>query len=175
MRPGNGHEIMVWNGTSRTAGRGLADTNANLAADDIPEHDNFIIGSDDWLVTPAESGVPTLWAIANQGPCPANYHVPTITEWTTAFTAALGSGNGSNGNGSTGWDNYVEAFESALKLPCAGVRDAGLLRYAGTNGRYWSSTLNANRANMMWFYINTARTSHYPARSEGMTVRCLKD
>jgi uncharacterized protein (TIGR02145 family) len=166
---------MVWNGTSRTAGRGLADTNANLAADDIPEHDNFIIGSDDWLVTPATADTPTLWAIANQGPCPANYHVPTVAEWRTADTAALGSGNGSNGNNSTGWDNYVEPFESALKLPSAGGRFDGLLGNVGSHGRFWSSSINSTRANMMWLINNGAEVSHYPSRSNGLSVRCLKD
>ena len=44
-RPADGHEISVWNGTTRTAGRGLNNTRATLATTDAPAHGDFITNS----------------------------------------------------------------------------------------------------------------------------------
>jgi uncharacterized protein (TIGR02145 family) len=179
-RPADGHEITVWNGTSRTAGRGLADVTADLAGDAYPAHGNFIITNaspNDWLATPATSGTATLWATANQGPCPANYHVPTDAEWSTAYTAALGSGNGTDGGDTAGWDNNVETYESALKLPSSGYRDRanGTLSSQGTLGLYWSSTVSGTDASYLYFNSTEAVTHYFEFRAYGFTVRCLKD
>ena len=48
---------------------------------------------------------------------PRAYHA----EWDIADAAALGSGNGTNGTSTTGWDNNVETFDSDLKLSSAGI------------------------------------------------------
>ena len=142
-RPADGHEISVWNGTTRTAGRGLNNTRATLATTDAPAHGDFITNSTapyDWR---SDNNI-NRWATANQGPCPTGYHVPTNAEWDTADAAALGSGNGTNGTSTTGWDNNAtETFDSALKLPTSGIRDRtnGLLSGQGTHGYYWSSTV----------------------------------
>jgi uncharacterized protein (TIGR02145 family) len=177
-RPADGHEITVWNGDTKTAGRGLADVTADLAADANPSYDNFITttSSSNWLATPATSGTPTLWATANQGPCPANYHVPTSTEWNTADTAAFGSQAGANGTTTTGWDNNTETYESTLKLPSAGRRGLqdGTFENPGTAGAYWSS----NIINNLTAYHNMTATGSgwgQSQRGDGIAVRCLKD
>jgi uncharacterized protein (TIGR02145 family) len=177
-RPADGHEITVLNGTSHTAGRGLEDTTSTLATG-TPAHGNFIINSvypNDWVSSPAASGVDTLWATASQGPCPAGYHVPTNAEWNTADTAALGSQAGTNGTNTTGWDNNVETFESALKLPSAGLRYGinGFLYHQGTNSFYWSSAVISNKARYLDLSSSVAYTWHND-RKHGFTVRCLKD
>jgi uncharacterized protein (TIGR02145 family) len=102
--------------------------------------------------------------------------VPTEAEWNTADTAALGSGNGTGGGTSDGWDNNTETFESALKLPSAGYRNRiiGLLYSQGTFGYYWSSTVSGTNARSLRFY-STAANTHYYIRVNGFTVRCLKD
>jgi uncharacterized protein (TIGR02145 family) len=160
-RPADGHEITVWNGATKTAGRGLADVTATLAADAYPSHANFITSSSDWLATQADLD---RWATANQGPCPANYHVPTEGEWDTADTFNLG------------WDNNTEAYDSTLKLPSSGYRSRsdGTLGSQGTLGLYWSSTVSGTNASFLYFLSTVAYTTNNN-RASGFTVRCLKD
>ena len=175
-RPADGHEITVWNGTSKTAGRGLAETTGTLAADANPSHSNFIVnntGTKDWLATQAD---PDRWATANQGPCPANYHVPTKAEWDTADAAGFGSQAGTNGTTTTGWDNNTETYASALKLPSSGFRDRtdGTLSNQGTYGGYWSSAVLVTNAGLIRFNSTVANTVSFE-RAYGFTVRCIKD
>jgi len=166
-RPADGHEITVYNGTANNDGRGLADATVleALAADAYPSYANFIVtnaGTKDWLATQAD---PDRWAIASQGPCPVNYHVPTQAEWTIADT--FGS-----------WSNNTEAYSSTLKLPSAGFRDRtiGTLYYQGTYGFYWSSKVSGTNASYLFLYSSLAymRGDLYN-RAHGFTVRCLKD
>jgi uncharacterized protein (TIGR02145 family) len=175
-RPADGHEITVWNGTTKNSGRGLADVTANLAADANPSQANFITSSSDWLATPATSGTATLWATANQGPCPANYHVPSLADWNTADAEALGSQDGTNGGDTTGWDNSTEVYDSALKLPSSGYRNRadGTLFNQGTLGSCWSSPVSGTNASNLIFNSAVASTSYFN-RAYGFSVRCLKD
>ena len=164
-RPADGHEISVWNGATPTSGRGFYDATAleALSATTTPGHPNFILtdaGTYDWLATQAD---PDRWATANQGPCPAGYHVPTNTEWNTADSFGA-------------WNNNTDTYNSALKLPSAGYRDLinGLLSYQGTYGHYWSSTVSGADARMLAFLSPAASTS-IRNRAYGFTVRCLKN
>jgi uncharacterized protein (TIGR02145 family) len=180
-RPADGHEITVWNGTTKTDGRGLAETTAleALAADAYPSYANFIITDVtpfDWLANPAASDVATLWDIdANrQGPCPANYHVPTNSVWNIADD--YNDGSATSGGNTLGWDNNQEVYDSALKLPSSGNlnRADGLLGNQGTHGNYWSSSVrheNARYLNANSTVANTNRSN----RAFGCTVRCIKD
>jgi uncharacterized protein (TIGR02145 family) len=161
-RPGNGHEITVWNGATKTDGRGFAETTTTLAADAIPEHDNFIITNTthlDWLATQAD---PDRWATASQGPCPVNYHVPTKDDWDKADTFGA-------------WDNNTETYESTLKLPSTGLRarSNGKFDPQGTAGYYWSSSLTSNNAYYLLF-SSFVFTFSLP-RANGFAVRCIKD
>ncbi len=175
-RPADGHEISVWNGTTLTAGRGLEDTTSTLATG-TPTNGDFILSTVspfDWVASPAASGVDTLWATANQGPCPAGYHVPTEAEWNTAD--AFNGGAATNGGATVGWDNNTETYNSALKLPSAGRRSRidGLLYTQGTYGLYWSSTVSGTNARYLHFTSAAAYASNH-VRASGFTVRCLKD
>ena len=164
-RSTDGHEITVWNGDTKTNGRGLADVTTTLAADAYPAHGNFITNSSDWLDNPATSDTPTLWATANQGPCPANYHVPTFAEWDTADKF------------NSGWGNNTDTYNSTLKLPSSGhrIRANGTLGSQGTNGHYWSSTVSGTKASYLIFTSTRASTNYSNLRAGGITVRCLKD
>ena len=164
-RPADGHEITVWNGATTTSGRGFADATAleALSATTTPGHPNFILtnaGTYDWLATQAD---PDRWATANQGPCPAGYHVPTDAQWNTAD--AFGA-----------WNNNTDTYNSALKLPSAGYRNRidGLLDTQGTNGFYWSSTVSGTNARLLDFHSTAASTLNY-TRAYGFSVRCLRD
>ena len=163
-RPADGHEISVWNGDTPTSGRGFADATAleALATSDTPGHPNFIItkvSPYDWRSDKNNNR----WATANQGPCPAGYHVPTDAEWNTADTFGA-------------WNNNTDTYSSALKLPSAGARDRyyGSLYNQGIRGYYWSSTVSGTNARNLDFGSTAAfTTSEY--RANGLTVRCLKD
>ena len=175
-RPSDGHEISVWNGATLNSGRGFYDATATgaLSATTTPGHPNFILnngGNYDWLATQAD---PDRWATANQGPCPAGYHVPTDAQWATAV--AFDGGAATNGGATVGWDNNTETYESALKLPSAGhrVRFNGLLYNQGTHGYYWSSTVSGTIARYLVFN-STAATTYNSHRASGFTVRCLRD
>ena len=162
-RPADGHEITVWNGATPTNGRGFADATATLSATTTPGHPNFILtnaGTYDWLATQAD---PDRWATANQGPCPAGYHVPTNNEWNTADTFGA-------------WNNNTDTFNSSLKLPSAGYRNRvnGLLYNQGTVGVYWSSTVSGAYARHLYFG-STAANTNFNFRANGFSVRCLKD
>jgi len=166
-RPADGHEITVWHGKTKKAGRGLAVVTATLATDANPSYANFITTDSspfDWLANPATSGTATLWATANQGPCPYNYHVPSSTEWETADATDLG------------WQNNTDTYNSPLKLPSSGRRDRtdGSLFNQGTFGGYWSSTVNNTNARRLTFTDSTALMGNNN-RAQGFTVRCLKD
>ena len=175
-RPADGHEITVWNGATLTSGRGFADAKApeNLATSDTPGHPNFIltnVAPYDWR----SGNNNNRWATANQGPCPAGYHVPTEAQWVTAD--AFDGGAATNGGATVGWDNNAETYESALKLPSAGVRDRinGLLTDQGTSGTYWSSTVSGTNARYLDFFSTAASTRSSYGRAHGFSVRCLKD
>ena len=174
-RPADGHEITVWNGDTPTSGRGFADAtplNA-LATSDAPGNANFIltnVSPNDWR----DNKNNNRWATANQGPCPAGYHVPTEAQWATADD--FDGGAATNGGTTVGWDNNTETYESALKLPSAGNRSHinGLLLNQGTSGHYWSSTVSGTSARFLYFNSTAAYTS-FTTRASGCTVRCLKD
>ena len=165
-RPADGHEISVWNGDTHTIGRGFYDATKleNLATSDAPSHPNFILTNNnltfyDWR----DDNNNNRWATANQGPCPAGYHVPTEADWTTAYSYGA-------------WNGNTATYNSALKLPSAGYRDRilGLLYSQGTLGLYWSSTVSGTAARNLSFG-STAANTNTNTRAFGFSVRCLKD
>ena len=174
-RPADGHEISVWKGDDQTTGRGFYEATAleALATNDTPGHPNFIrtnASPYDWR----SGNNNNRWATANQGPCPAGYHVPTDAQWATAD--AFNGGAATNGGTTVGWDNNTETYESALKLPSAGLRNRsnGLLNYQGTSGSYWSSTVSGTDARSLDF-LSAAANPISNDRARGCTVRCLRD
>ena len=176
-RPADGHEISVWNGATPTSGRGFYNATIleALATSDAPGHPNFILTNNyvtsyDWR----SDNNNNRWATANQGPCPAGYHVPTDGQWATAD--AFNGGAATNGGVTVGWDNNTETYESALKLPSAGYRDriTGLLLNQGTLGLCWSSTVSGTYARFLYFSSTSANTG-INHRANGFTVRCLKN
>jgi uncharacterized protein (TIGR02145 family) len=186
-RPADGHEITVLNGDTKTNGRGLADATTTLATSATPVHDNFIISSTlprDWLESPADPGVATLWDIndaARQGPCPANYHVPTNEEWKTADDFISST---SSSGATSGWDNSTETYNSTLKLPAPSFRskDNGNLNLneVGRRGYYWSSSIGDKsdalfKADLVFFTNGIAITSSGTVRAAGVNVRCIKN
>lgn len=138
-------------------------TSANSFADD-PGHGYFITEGSypfDWRVPQnddlwqGESGI--------NNPCPAGFRLPTDTE--------LGAERVSWSS-----NNYIGAFNSPLKLVAAGYRyhDNGTFSNAGSDGYYWSSSVNGPGAHYLYFtsgytYISSS------TRANGFSARCLED
>lgn len=118
-----------------------------------------------WITTISENSV---WLIEND-PCAlllgTGWRLPTSTEWTNTE---------SNG----GWNNYNDAYASALKLHAAGYLDwtyNGAIKNRGSLGYYWSSTQHSNPDGFS-LHINSSE-SYIGAfnKAHGLSVRCIKD
>jgi len=157
----DGHQLITW--TSSTTGTGVNGSTATNA--DIPGDSLFITEGFppyDWRVTPSD----TLWANSSStnNPCPASWHVPTLTEWVTWVTAA-------------GVTNASTAYSSTLKLSLAGLRlsnTAGLVSQSSL-GYYWSSSPDGTTANGLTVHSGGAAAGGGNNRAHGFSVRCLKD
>ena len=151
-RAGDGHQL-------RTSG-----TTSTTSSSDTPGHGNFIITTTspyDWRSTQNDN----LWQGVNgtNNPCPSGYRLPTEAEW-NAERLSWSS------------NNAAGAFASPLKLPLAGVRSGsnGSLIDVGSDGVYWSSTVDFTYSRSLGFFSHDAfMFSHL--RAYGNSVRCLKD
>jgi uncharacterized protein (TIGR02145 family) len=95
-------------------------------------------------------------------PCPSGFRLPTASEWEAERNT---------------WSspNSAGAFASPLKLTMGGHRrynNSGSLNGVGTNGNYWSSTIDGTKSVSLLFSTTTTSTpSDY--RAEGYSVRCI--
>ncbi|WP_373826226.1 hypothetical protein [Bacteroides heparinolyticus] len=138
-----------------------------LSNGDNPGHGDFILtdsSPNDWRSPQNDN----LWQGVNgiNNPCPAGFRIPTEAEW----TAEINTWNSLDFNG---------AFESVLKLPCAGGRhfassNNGALFLLGTSGFYWTSTVSGTKASRLSFDMSHAEF-YAPYRAYGYSVRCIKD
>ena len=137
-------------------------TTATLSSTDQPGNGNFITSSGDWRSPKNDN----LWQGVNgvNNPCPTGFRIPTETEWNA------------EGASWTGGNNAAGAFASPLKLPMAGYRSygSGTLSAVGTQGGYWSSTVNTINSRFLIFDSSPARMS-INSRGIGNSVRCIKD
>jgi len=148
----DGHEIRT------------SDTTSILSNSDNPGHGYFIINANspfDWRNQQNDN----LWQGVNgiNNPCPAGYRLPTEAEW----DAERASWSTNNAEG---------AFSSPLKLPMAGLRDftSGVFAQVGSNGRYWSSTIDGGRTRYLFFFWAATNLSTFQ-RAQGLSIRCIKD
>jgi uncharacterized protein (TIGR02145 family) len=145
---------------TRTSG-----TQTGLSSTDVPGHSNFIYG----MASPYDWRSPqndNLWQGVSgiNNPCPSGWRIPTEAEWEAERVSW------------TGGNNYTGAFASPLKLTAGGYRnfsDASLFT-VGTNGRYWSSTVDTTGARRLLFYVSNA-TMNSNLRANGFSVRCVQD
>jgi uncharacterized protein (TIGR02145 family) len=102
--------------------------------------------------------------------CPIGYRVPTGTELNTDIIL-------DGQDWSTG-DRREAAMNNFLKLPTAGnrVNSDGLLNSLSSYGLYWGSSIgNDSRPNRLIFNQNSIATVNTNHRSNGYSVRCIKD
>gem|GEM_PF-1354707 len=77
-----------------------------------------------------------------------------------------------------GFPYFFAASEIVLTLflPAAGNRNnAGTLNNAGTNGYYWSSTVNGTNAYNLNFNSTTVNPANNNNRANGFSVRCVAE
>jgi uncharacterized protein (TIGR02145 family) len=139
-------------------------TTATLSSTDQPAHGDFITTNSspyDWRSPQNDN----LWQGVNgvNNPCPSGYRLPTNAELDSERS-------------SWSQNNSAGAFASPLKLPMAGYRNSsdGSLFNVGSNGYYWSSTVDGAFANILYFISSNAFMSSND-RAFGFSVRCLKD
>jgi uncharacterized protein (TIGR02145 family) len=144
-------------------------TTATLSSVDQPAHGHFIVTSNnapnDWR-SPQNTN---LWQGVNgvNNPCPSGYRIPTETEL-------------DNDRLSWSSNNPSGAFASPLKWSCVGYRQHGdgSLYPTGSNGGYWSSTVNGTSSSCLYFYSGGAGSGasiNSGNRARGFTVRCIKN
>lgn len=78
-----------------------------------------------------------------------------------------------------GWENYIDAYASVLKLHAAGSLgwSNGLLYSRGSVGNYWSSSQYdaSNGQNLNGLISGSTLLLGYGSKSFGFSIRCLKD
>jgi hypothetical protein len=146
-------------------------TTTTFSSTDQPGNANFILGPNppyDWRSTTNSN----LWQGVNgvNNPCPTGYRLPTQAEWDAERLS---------------WSNQnaAGAFASPLKLPMAGRRDGsdGSITQVGTYGWYWSSTTayqgacNCNISKRLYFFNTGLNNTDDNGRSNGFSVRCIRD
>ena len=126
------------------------------------EGSDFITSSGDWLTVQDD----TRWNGSSKGvhdPCPDGFRVPTEAELNSE--QELFPSNNATG-----------AFESALKLSVAGIRNGSnaALSFVGSYGFYWSSTVDGTSARYLYFFSSGAGMLNRD-RANGISVRCLQE
>jgi uncharacterized protein (TIGR02145 family) len=137
---------------------------STLSSTDQPANGSFITtssGNYDWRSPQNDN----LWQGVNgiNNPCPSGFRLPTDAE----FNAERLSWSVNNSLGS---------FGAAVKISLAGYRNffTGTVTGAGTDGYFWTSSINSTNANMMYIGLQNAALQSYQ-RSFGLSVRCIKN
>jgi uncharacterized protein (TIGR02145 family) len=145
-----------------------------------PVANRFITNSTspkDWI-TPQDN---SLWLDASKtanDPCPAGFRVPTRAQWGGLFRD--GTANGAPGTATRNtwtWTGNGFTVGSSLYLPAAGYRNVngGSLGSLGTNGNYWSSTVNSANAHSLYLNIGNVNPGNSNDRGNGFSVRCISE
>ncbi|AKK73908.1 hypothetical protein OK18_15990 [Chryseobacterium gallinarum] len=158
------HELINWTGPNS----GTPVNGTTGVKSDVPPNPLFIAVGGDWRVNPNSN----LWdnSTSTNNPCPVGFKVPTRDQLTNYLN--MNVLNGASG-----------ASASKLGLTVPGIRDAGQGTlssvYTGQQGFYWSSTTDAV-ANPAAYVLQiptfgTANTTSGSSKSQGNSVRCIKE
>ena len=139
-------------------------TTSTLSSTDQPGHGDFILSNGtpyDWRNPQNDN----LWqgVTGVNNPCPVGYKLPTEVEWQSELYSWASQ-------------NSISAFNSILKLPMSGYRNYnnGSLNSIGSYGAYRSSTVIGINSRIFNFQ-NTAANNDSTNRTNGLSVRCIKD
>jgi uncharacterized protein (TIGR02145 family) len=106
-----------------------------------------------------------LWQGVNgiNNPCPSGFRLPTSQE----FAAEVSKYNISNAQ---------TAFESALLLPIAGLRESNTANFSNpSNSNYWTSTTSGSQSKRATFTPTSVILDITAHRAYGMSVRCIRN
>lgn len=135
----------------------------DLSNGEVPGHGNFILVNVpplDWL----SLRINDLWDGVRgvNNPCPPGFRIPSHTEWVEEIKSWIRRTN-------------QGAFESPLKLTCAGRRSysTGEIQDAGLFGYYHST---AQYGRVVAVYIEEDQViTHFRPKASGLSVRCIQD
>ena len=165
-RGNDGHASINW--TSASAGSAVNGSTTTRSSTEIPGNTLFISYNGDWITTQNNN----LWQINSQtnNPCPSGFRVPSNIELGNEFTAYTITNNATAfSNGPSGGFKFVAAGYR-------NITSGAPLAITGSNGLYWTATLNGSPAVMAYLSSNSANvTNTYTNnRAFGQSVRCMK-
>jgi uncharacterized protein (TIGR02145 family) len=162
-------------------------TTKTLAISNTPGNVGFITGSSDWRSGGGNNERWTDATKADNDPCPPGYKVPTIAQWRSIFNGGTGNPtyatiNTANTHNSWSWysgGGTNGAYSGGrLFLPAAGHRyySVGSLRYAGTEGYYWGSSVSGASAYSLYPDSSVVSLGYYNfPRAYGFSLRCVAE
>jgi len=158
-------DLYQWGRLADGHQRRTSPTTSSLSNTDVPGHGSFILVESGFLHDWRDPQNDNLWqgVTGANNPCPSGFRLPTETEWKTEI-ATWGSVSAAG------------AFASTLKLVVAGNRTHfdGSLNDVGSNGHYWSSTVDGS-AGCGFFFSSSSAGTGCTCRAFGKSVRCIKD
>ncbi|MFV5686516.1 fibronectin type III domain-containing protein [Flavobacterium sp. GB2R13] len=123
----------------------------------------------------------TLWLDASKtanDPCPPRFRVPTQAQWGGLFSDGLTSGAPGTATRNTWtWTGNGFTVGSKLYLPAASYRTvlSAALGNVGSDGFYWSSTVNGANAYYLYFTSGNVFPGYSAYRGSGFSVRCISE
>ena len=117
-----------------------------------------------------------------RGLAPDGWHVPTDNEWTILMNTLGGDSIAATKLKETGKTHWLSPNSQSTNetgftaLPGGSLYNIGPFTYLGNYGYWWSSSENSTSA--AWFrgmYYSFGVFRNYSAKSNGYSVRCIKD
>lgn len=123
------------------------------------------------------------YAVNSYKLCPIGWHIPSNSEWSTLIGYigdASRAGNNLKEAGTAHWQepNAGATNESGFTALPGGSREfTGRFAYYGLKSEWWSA--NDTTPNSAWYrgldFINSSVTTFILNKTEGLSVRCIKD
>ncbi|MBQ3840160.1 MAG: fibrobacter succinogenes major paralogous domain-containing protein [Fibrobacter sp.] len=110
-----------------------------------------------------------------RGICPEGWHLPTITEWETLYSAMGSSPYAMQAKGFENWPNATDAYVFSA-LP-AGRYSDGVFNSVGSSAYFWNSSEYSSDYAYYWT-LNAKGVrlyNNFYYKYSGFSVRCLKD